>query len=166
MQRHLPGWKITGALTLEMVACLQNDTVQWFISLGANAGTQADNVLDEWGAQGGEYYKNIFRCENGSGTMGTLNGLASSPVGYPVDMAITRDASGNINQYLDGDLTNTGGSVTTPTGGGSGELRIGADEAETAADKFRGIIGSVRISNVEFTAAQIAAANKQVRGLS
>jgi hypothetical protein len=156
---------ITGALTLEFTGLMQNDSTQYFISYGNNAGTEADNNLYQWLNTGAEYYASKFECENGSGSSSSNTTLSPIPVGVPCYWVLTRDASGNLNVYINGYNTDTGISVTPPTGGTSSTLRIGTNEAETAADKFRGILASVRISNVEFSAAQVGVAWKQVRGL-
>lgn len=96
-----------------------------------------------------------YLSEHGSGTnsLFTTNPATVSANAWH-HLAFTRDASGNVNMYIDG--TGHGPyAATPPTGGGNSSLFIGRGANST--NYLRGSMGSLKILDVELSAAQVQA---------
>jgi hypothetical protein len=145
---------IAGALTVEFGPySVQNPGSFYLFSFGANAGTEADNILYSLYSADAGLSTSRYASESGVGVLETKTLDFAIPLA-PTFYTLTRDAAGNLNMYVNGVKVVDELASTPPTGGANGALYLGADEAETAATLAQGFLMSARIWNVEFTAAQ------------
>lgn len=154
--------RITGALTMECL-CSHWDGTQRVI-MGVNEGpteSEANNTLYQMTSivtTGAISYFNEYG--GGSNSQVDFDGIL--PVGKLHLVTVTRDVSGNVNLYLNGDLIDTG-ATTPPTGGTTANLFIGGYFA--AGNRWLGLVNSCRITAEEFSASEVASAFAQTRGL-
>jgi hypothetical protein len=155
------GLRITGDITLEFLFMLQgtanNAVFMSHMALGEN---EAENHL--YCLKFGTLPALVWFTESGAGTDATSN-LGSSTVQlYQLMHVAAVRSSGVIYLYLNGELANTPGSaLTTPTGGSSGRLRIGAD---AGGNYITGIGTSFKVIGSALSAAQVAAEYNRTLG--
>lgn len=155
--------QISGALTIEVMfdQAVITGSQDWLIETrAANLTVEADNPLYLCGIEG----YNTLQSE-GRFTFGWYNGTVN-PERHDFDschpgkiqhVIYARDSSGNFAIYQQGELVEEA-SLTAPTGGTNTYLKIG--------DRFVGTMFSVRIWDVEFTAAQARESYLHLRGLA
>lgn len=155
---------ITGAITIEAVFMLSHtsgnqDTLIAFRGTAASE-AQADNALWDFKTTAAPAQP-LYVSENGGGSDSNFTFNAIVPVGQIVHGVITRDGSGNVVYYENGE-SKGGGATTTPDGGTNAILVVGAEQA---AQPMGGIIFSLKVTPAQFSAAQVLESYQKIRGL-
>ena len=146
---------MTGDLTFECLFILEEVTAgaYWF-NHSASGETEATNQLYGLQYSAASSPAISWIQENGAGTNSTYSGANNFMFrGQLCHVAVTR-TSNVIQPYLNGRTWGSASSaLTTPTGGGDGRLRLGAD----AATRIKGVMASAKLVGSALTAAQIMA---------
>lgn len=95
-----------------------------------------------------------YFSEHGAGIDDPANTLSTGGRYQPFLLGLTRDSSGNLKHWANGVFAGLPfGTVTLPTDGHNGVIRIGANNG--TANFFKGILSSVAIYNKVLTADQM-----------
>jgi len=146
---------IAGALTI--MCMIKRDPAiaadRYLVIFTDNGATESQNTLYglHMDASHTLQYTAEFGVNNPTGAAGP-----AIPASTWTHVAVTRSAGGSINFYIDGALATGPVATTTPTGGGNSRLWVGRFGA-VAGSGLRSDMGSLRISNTEYTAGAIAA---------
>ena len=101
-----------------------------------------------------QQYQLQWLTESGSGDNNAANldgySLAEN---VPLLITVTRDASGNVQFYLNGAAAGSAVSIPSPTGGGEGRLGVGGFFNSTY--DYTGAMAELQFLNIELTAAQV-----------
>lgn len=147
---------ITGDITIECLISIPFFTTPFssnaccLVSHENNGETSADNTLYSIDMPFTSGFTRFF-WENGSGSDNSYSMTEYTPFS-PFHLAVTR-TSNVVQFYLNGRPWGAAsGALTTPTGGGSGRLRVGSS---TVAGPQQSIIASLKIVASALTATQI-----------
>jgi hypothetical protein len=156
--------RLTGDMTVEMLVKwlidppgygVNDDTTSCsLVAHGINGETEATNTLYSIGTRptGGGLY---WISESGGGTNATYDIDCEVPTGVWHHLAVTR-ASGVVSIYQDGALLGASSTLTTPTGGASGRLVLGA-LGKDSTERPTCVLSSVKVVGSALSAAQIRA---------
>jgi hypothetical protein len=159
---------ITGTLTIEALVRWNPDNTNLQYLIAHNAAGDVD---------GTENY--LYSIATDDAVAGSLDYFAErtaagSNISYTIDdrlphaevshLALTRDASGDIKFYLNGKLLGSGSSgLLPPTDGSAGIFKVGANESG-GTTFFNGSLSSLKILDIELTAAQVEAEFERTLG--
>ena len=157
------GLRLAGLLTIEWIGYLMEisanpDTI---VNHGtAGSGAQAHNYL---------YYLAVlnntgllrYTSESGAGVASTVDFNAQMPVGALTMLTLTRDLTGLVSLYINGDFQDSG-ATTLPDGGASSRFYVTA--LSSAANPYHGFHHSMRMTAFCFTAVQASQSYLRVRG--
>lgn len=153
--------ELTGDMTFEALCIVQtasnNDP---FFTHQASGETEATNQL--YGLKYDTAPAVLWLQESGAGVNAThAVGNAMMMPGQLCHMAVTR-TSGVVQAYLNGRRWGSASSaLTTPTGGGSGNFRLGSD---ATPEYFHGAFASVKLIGSALSAAQVRAEYNRTMG--
>jgi len=126
-------------------------TVTTWLSYGTAGETSDTNVL--YMAQFDSSSQFVYFSEHGAGVNDTANTLSTAGRYQPFLLCMTRTAGGELNHGLNGVFAGSSfGTVTLPTDGVNGIVRIGADNV--GANFLKAILGQIVIYNTVLTGAQ------------
>lgn len=147
--------QITGAITIQAAMILDaGPNGNPWISHSAAGETEAANIIYEAQIETGRLL--TWFSEHSTGTNDTFSWAA--PDALPAVhqlffLSHTRSSGGTIQNYVNGRPLGASQALTLPTGGTSGALYVGGNDASLFSQMF---LGSLRIDAEERTAAQIA----------
>ena len=161
------GLQVTGEMTLEAIALINDVSSTRRVGIGCHGGTPdgtaANNTLYQMAAQENNLAVEYFH-EYSTGTNVEVVAAAIWPTGTVHYLAITRNAAGTeIKIYQDGVLIYTSGALTAPTSGTNGYIEVGGQEV---AQILNGVIFSLRMTPEQFSDDQILESYERVRGLA
>lgn len=153
----------TGDITLE---CLLNLTSysngRFLISYAGSSSSSTGNALYSIELMRSAALEFTWDQETGTNVASRTSAFANlPPLNQICHLAMTR-ISNVIQVYLNGVLTDTSSTLTTPTGGGSSVFRIGTHSSRGAAPQA--VVSSVKVVASGLTAAQIASEYNRTLG--
>lgn len=126
-------------------------SVMTWLSYGIAGETEDTNVLYMNQFDSSSQFQ--YFSEHGAGVNDTANTLSTAGRYQPFLLCMTRDSGGVLFHGLNGVFAGSSfGTVTLPTGGTSGIIRVGADNG--GANFLKAIVGQILIYNFAMSAAQ------------